>query len=180
MNKEFLASLLVITAAAGLGYWLWSDTALTPPSTLQLEEAIRTRPQSAPCAAETTERFSAGQFVELIDLSSVFEPTGEELALQFLFASIDGTEYLSMPRVAEIECLPEPVQTAYEALPQPRLAAVDKFPDAGEEASSPSSPSRFDLLRQQMGEILARKLAELISEMQPLKGSVPPPIDDDM
>jgi hypothetical protein len=176
MNKGFFASLFVITTAAAFGYWLWSDTALTPPSTLKLEEIIRAQPQTAPTAAETTERYSAGQFVELIDLSTVFEPTGEELALQFLLGSIDSTEYLSMPRVAPMESLPEPRQTAYEALPWPRLAAADTFPDAGEEASSP--PSRFDLLRRQMSEIVGRKLVEMLSEMQPLKGSASAPVDN--
>jgi hypothetical protein len=177
MNKGFFASLLVITIAAGFGYWLWSDAALTPPSALKLEEIIRTRPQTAPSAVETTERFSAGQFVELIDLSTVFEPTGEELNLQFLLGSIDSTEYLTMPRVVPMESLPEPRVAAYEALPWPRLAAADKFPDAGEEASSP--PSKLDLFRRQVNETLARKVAEVLSGMQPLKGTLPPPVEDD-
>jgi hypothetical protein len=217
MTRGFLTCLLVITGAAGLGYWLWSDSTLTPPSTLKLEEIIRTQPQTAPNPVETTERFSAGPFVELIDLSTVYEPTGEELALQFLLGSIDNTDYLPMPREAEFECLPQPGCTGGEVLPQPRQLAADRFPDAGEteclplprdaefeclpqpghqadevlppprrlaaagspdageEASSP--PTVYDVFRGQMGEVLARKLVEMLSVMQPLKGNVPAPID---
>jgi hypothetical protein len=209
VNKGFFVSLLVIAAAAGLGYWLWSDTSLTPPSTLKLEEIIRTRPQIVPGEPETPERFSAGPFVEQIDLNSVFQPTGDELALQNLLAAVDDSpastrlgkirkvlhnlnahqssaipalieaivdECITIPPSAESEFLPEPRSAEPEALPSPRFAATDKFPGAGEEASSPRS--QLDLLRRQLGEVLARELAEVLSQMQPLKGIVPAPVDE--
>jgi hypothetical protein len=210
VNKGFFASLLVIAAAAGLGYWLWSDTSLTPPSTLKLEEIIRTRPQNVPGEPETPERFSAGPFVEQIDLNTVFQPTGDELALQNLLAAVDDSpastrlgkirkvlhdlnaqqssaipalieaivdECVTMPRTVESESLPEPRSAEPEALPLPRFAAAGKFPGAGEEATSPQS--KLELLRGQLREVLARELAEVLSQMQPLKGSVPAPVDGD-
>ena len=173
MTKGFLACLSVIIAAAGLGYWLWSDTTLTPPSTSKLEEIIRTRPQPAPSVAAAPERFSSVQFVEMIDLSSVFEPTGEELALQFLLGSIDSTEYLSMPRVAGLECLPTPRHRAYEALPRPRLIAADTFADADE-------LERLPLLRETVYEALPRPrltAANMFSDAGEEASSPPRPLD---
>jgi len=166
MGKGFFASCLVMITAAGLGYWLCADSALLPRPTLKLKETIRTKPVVAEEAAQEPERYVAGRFVELIDLSTVYEPTGQELALQMLLGSIDDTETLGMPRTFEAE-----------TLPPPRLFATNAFSDASEEASSP--PSQLEIIRRRVSLIMVEKFAEILSEMQPLKGSVPAPVEYD-
>lgn len=108
MSRGFFVSCLVVAASAGLGYWIWSDAAPLANKTSALREVIDSRSPTFAEEPSEPERFTAGQLVEVIDLSRVFEPTGEELALQTLLNAISARDALLPPPREVGESLPEP------------------------------------------------------------------------
>ena len=145
MNKEFCASSLVLTLAAGLGYWLINDS--MPPRKSREAKSSIAEAVSLPKAQDQTIIAGDRDRVEFIDLSRVFEPTGDELDLETLLAGVQETEILGMPRPA-------------------KSSPID---DAAEEASS--LPNTLEMLKARALCFIAAKLAEVTSRLQPLMGS---------
>jgi hypothetical protein len=148
MNKTFLASSVVMLAAAALGWWIVAEPGSSPSQ--------RKRFTSLPASTKNEETPESPALIgpprdidEFIALSSVFGPTGGELDLQNLLDSVNP-EFLS----------------------EPRAVAEDPLADAGEEPSSP--PDGFTLLMKRAFRFAACKCAELMVTMEPLIGTVWP------
>jgi hypothetical protein len=97
MNKGLIAGCLVIVGAAGLGYWIWSDTAPTPMK--NADNPARSVDASKLQSDEWDGLIRSRESVETIDLARVFEATGDEYALQSLFASLETEDLLPQPRI---------------------------------------------------------------------------------
>jgi hypothetical protein len=142
MSRGLIAGILVVVVAVGLGSWLWSDPNGSRSATDARDTPVASnRPQGD----EPIQRFATPESPEIIDLSHVFEPTGEELDLQNLLAST----------------------TEPETLPLPRLVY-----STTDEISSPGVP--FSLFRQRALEFIGRKCAELMCQSLPLAGATMP------
>ena len=149
MNKGFLASCLLVVAAAGVGYWCWSDAPAHSKRAARYYPAVSSR--STERITEPVElAASGGEIVEVIDLSRVFEPTGEELDFQNLI----GT--------------PEEI----ELLPSPRDVTKRLSSESAEEAAS--LPEPWHSLKRQATQLIAYRCAEIMSRLQPLIGSEVP------
>lgn len=152
MNKGFVASSVLIIAAGALGFLVWPDKSPSPVSQDKSKwESTAVVEAAKPAASSGTEWFAADASADIIDLARVFEPTGEELELQYLLESFEATEYLPLPRVL----------TSRE--------------HAVEEASAASS--YFGQLSQRMSYFIGWKCARLLNESQALMGVEPPDHD---
>jgi hypothetical protein len=130
---------------------------------LHFKQTVQPHTAVAVQAAEEPERFSSGRYVESIDLSSSFQATGQELRLQVLLASIDNTETLGMPREANVELLPDPLEGVPELLPLPRIVETS---------------AELEFFQRQVGQTVAAKVAAIIGAMQPLMGAAPVPVEE--
>ena len=168
MSARLVVTGLVMIGAAALGCWVFSDAAPVPapPTPNGFHDVEPTPVKSGPDQKSDRPQFSAGEIIEVIDLSRVFEPTGDELDLQRLLAGLDQTEFLPMPRLV-----------APEQLPFPRLVDVARLPEAGEEASSP--PGLFESIGQELGWAFRDAWSEVRELFQPSNNG-PPSSDDDL
>ena len=152
MNKGFLASCLTVVAAAGVGYWYWSDAPALSKRAARYYPAVASR--STEHIQGAVDREASGrEIVEVIDLSRVFEPTGEELDLQNL---IDAPEEI-------------------ELLPSPRDVTMRFSSENAEDAAS--LPEPWHSLKRQAAQLIACRCAEIMSRLQPLIGSEVPEAD---
>jgi hypothetical protein len=142
MSRGLIAGLFVVAAAVSLGSWLWSDPNGSRPATDARDTPVAS---NQPQSDEPGQRFATPESPEIIDLSHVFEPTGQELDLQSLLASTAGPEFLPLPRLVN--------------------------PTADDDASL-GSP--WSLLRRQALDIIGRKCAELMCQSLPLAGAAVP------
>lgn len=166
MNRSYIAGCLVIVAAAGFGYWIFSDK-LQPH---------RPPPPSLPPAMETGDNISEAPVIysarttgDVIDLGRAYDPTGEELDLHNLLHGRPVAELAPLPRETEAELGPKPREDDRELLHTPRLIVAD-FREAGEEASSP--PSLRSVVGEPFSWIVAGLFADWLNRSLPLKGSL--------
>jgi hypothetical protein len=163
MKRSYIAGCCVIVAAAGLGYWIFSDKLSHRPP----PPALAPAQENGEASNEPHVVYGTRPTGDVIDLSLVFDPTGEELDLHNLLHGQPVAELVPFPRDAEPELGPAPREDVRELLHAPQLARRE-YPDAGEEATPSPAASAF---REPFSWITAGLIAEWLSQSLPLKGN---------
>lgn len=100
MSRGLLLGSVVVAAAAGAGYWLFGSTARHAER--PIAPGLAAAGESARPGAEPPQLYYADNSAEVIDLSRVFEPTGQELDVQNLLDATAGPEPLPLPRTVDV------------------------------------------------------------------------------
>jgi hypothetical protein len=161
MKRSYILGCCVIVAAAGLGYWIFSDKLSHRPPPPTLPPVLETG--EIPSEKHTV--YGTRPTGDVIDLSRVFDPTGEELDLHNLLHGRPVAELAPLPREADPELGPAPREEVRELLHAPRLAQSE-YSDAGEEILPAAS-----VFNEPFSYVAAGLIAEWLGQSLPLAGN---------
>jgi len=142
-----------MTSAGGLGYWVVRETPVKPPVAT---DDVQPTPHVSLPAAETDQRFTSSNDGEVIDLSRVFEPTGDEFDLRAFLANFEP-EQLPQPREAVVKIWQAPDFSS--------KTSKTHLPAAAEEESS---LSELEQARRELGGAVREVLHDLRGLFKPL------------